>query len=47
MIYVLENGQVSQRGSHLELMAEPGLYRRLVEEQAKLEQPGEEESCHE
>ena len=46
VIYVLEKGQVSQRGSHRELMAQPGLYRRLVEEQAQLEQQGEEECCH-
>ena len=46
VIYVLEKGQVSRRGSHRELMAQPGLYRRLVEEQAQLEQQGEEECCH-
>ena len=46
VIYVLEKGQVSQRGSHRELMAQPVLYRRLVEEQAQLEQQGEEECCH-
>ena len=41
-IYVLENGQISQRGKHTALMKEAGLYRRLVEEQAKLAQMGEE-----
>lgn len=41
-IYVLENGQISQSGKHTALMKEAGLYRRLVEEQARLEQMGEE-----
>ena len=41
-IYVLEQGHISQQGCHPEL-----LYRRLVEEQARLEQLGEEELCHE
>ena len=42
-IYVLENGRITQKGVHETLMREAGLYRRLVEEQAKLEQLGEEE----
>ena len=46
MIYVLENGAIAQHGSHGELMAEPGLYRRLVEEQAQLERKGEEGLAH-
>ncbi len=37
-IYVLEAGRVSQSGSHKELMEAGGLYRQLVEEQAKLEE---------
>ena len=41
-IYVLENGRISQRGTHETLMREAELYRRLVEEQASLEQIGEE-----
>ena len=41
-IYVLEHGAIADHGNHQELMARYGLYRRLVEEQAKLEQQGEE-----
>ncbi len=37
-IYVLEAGRVSQSGSHDELMESGGLYRQLVEEQARLEE---------
>ena len=43
---MLENGAIAQQGSHGELMAEPGLYRRLVEEQARLERKGEEGLAH-
>ena len=46
VIYVLENGQIAQKGIHEELMQKTGLYRQLVEEQAKLEQIGEEEILH-
>src|SRR5699024_10578433 len=46
VIYVLENGAIAQQGSHGELMAEPGLYRRLVEEQARLERKEEEGLAH-
>ena len=46
VIYVLENGAIAQRGSHQELMGEPGLYRRLVEEQARLERQEEEGLSH-
>ena len=45
-IYVLDRGQVAQQGTHAQLMAEPGLYRRLVEEQTLLEQQGEEGLHH-
>lgn len=46
VIYVLENGQIAQKGIHEELMQKTGLYRQLVGEQAKLEQIGEEEILH-
>ena len=42
---MLENGRISQRGTHETLMWEAGMYRRLVEEQARLEQMGEEGMC--
>ena len=45
-IYVLDRGQVAQQGTHAQLMAESGLYRRLVEEQTLLEQQGEEGLHH-
>lgn len=45
-IYVLDRGQVAQRGTHRQLMAEGGLYRRLVEEQQMLEHQGEEGLRH-
>ena len=45
-IYVLDRGQVAQQGTHSQLMAEPGLYRRLVQEQTLLEQQGEEGLHH-
>lgn len=45
-IYVLDQGQVAQRGTHRQLMAEGGLYRRLVEEQQLLEHQGEEGLRH-
>jgi ATP-binding cassette subfamily B protein len=34
LIFVLDRGRLVERGSHSELMAENGLYRRLYEEQA-------------
>ena len=36
-IYVMENGRVVQEGTHAELLAAGGLYRRLWEEQQALE----------
>lgn len=41
-----DRGQVAQQGTHAQLMAESGLYRRLVEEQTLLEQQGEEGLHH-
>ena len=41
IIYMLSNGGVTERGRHWELMDKGGLYRRLVEEQSRLEQNGE------
>lgn len=37
-IYVLEQGKIVQEGSHRELIAVPGAYRRLYENQAKGEE---------
>ena len=45
-IYVLSNGRIAEQGNHAQLMAQNGLYRRLVEEQALLEKQGEEEARH-
>ena len=42
IIYMLSNGGVTERGRHRELMDKGGLYRRLVEEQSRLEQNGKE-----
>lgn len=42
IIYVLENGVISQSGTHETLMSRGGLYRSLVYEQEKLEKLGEE-----
>ena len=39
-IYVLEGGRIAQQGRHEALMQEDGLYRRLVQEQAALEDHG-------
>ena len=36
-IYVLQKGEVAQRGSHAELMAQDGLYRALVVRQQAME----------
>ena len=36
-IYVLQKGEVAQRGSHTELMAQDGLYRDLVVRQQAME----------
>ena len=39
-------GKWPKQGTHTQLMAEPDLYRRLVEEQTLLEQQGEEGLHH-
>ena len=38
MIYVMDQGRVAQKGSHNELMAQPGLYHDLFSEQTLLAQ---------
>ncbi len=40
-IVVLEDGRVAQTGTHRELLAEPGLYRRLWTMQTQIEEPPE------
>lgn len=40
VIYLIEAGEVREKGTHAELMAAGGLYRRLVEEQDALESRG-------
>lgn len=37
MILVLENGRITQRGTHRELLKQEGLYRQIYELQAKIE----------
>jgi len=37
LILVLDRGQIVQRGTHRELMAQEGIYRRIYEVQARLE----------
>lgn len=41
MIYVINGGKVREKGNHRQLMAENGLYKDLVTEQARLENHGE------
>ncbi len=43
LILVLENGRISQRGTHRELVRQDGLYRRIYELQAKIEDEVERE----
>jgi ATP-binding cassette subfamily B protein len=42
-ILVLEKGSIIQRGTHEQLLAEPGLYRRIYELQARIEVEVEKE----
>jgi ATP-binding cassette subfamily B protein len=37
LILVLDRGQIVQRGTHDELMAEEGIYRRIYDMQARIE----------
>ena len=37
LILVLENGRITQRGTHHELLAQEGLYRRIYDLQARIE----------
>lgn len=38
LILVLEDGRITQRGTHRELVREPGLYRQIYDLQARIEQ---------
>jgi ABC-type enterochelin transport system ATPase subunit len=40
---VLDHGQIVQRGSHDELMAQEGIYRRIHDMQARIETELEQE----
>lgn len=44
MILVLENGKITQRGTHDELMAQPGYYHEVASSQFALGGPGQEAS---
>jgi ATP-binding cassette subfamily B protein len=43
LILVLDRGRIVQHGTHDELLAQPGIYRRIYEMQARIEQDLEEE----
>jgi ATP-binding cassette subfamily B protein len=43
LILVLDKGRIVQRGTHAELMAEPGIYRQVYEVQARIEDELEKE----
>jgi len=45
-ILVLDRGRIVQRGTHEELMAQEGIYRRIYEVQARIEDELEEEVAH-
>ena len=38
LILVLENGQITQQGTHVELCSQPGLYQRINSIQNALEE---------
>jgi ATP-binding cassette subfamily B protein len=42
-IFVLDGGEIIQRGRHEELVAQPGAYRRIFDAQTRIEQELEEE----
>ena len=43
LILVLEAGRITQRGTHADLLAQPGLYRRIYDLQARIEDEVAEE----
>ena len=43
LILVLDKGEIVQRGAHDELMAQPGIYRRIYDVQARIEDELEQE----
>jgi ATP-binding cassette subfamily B protein len=43
VILVLDKGRIVQKGTHKELMAQPGIYREIYELQAKIEDELEQE----
>jgi ATP-binding cassette subfamily B protein len=46
LILVLDNGRIVQRGTHRELMAQQGMYRRIYDLQARIEQEVEREATY-
>jgi ATP-binding cassette subfamily B protein len=44
LILVLDGGRIAQRGTHAELLAQPGLYRRIYDLQARIEVEVEKET---
>jgi ATP-binding cassette subfamily B protein len=43
LILVLEGGQIVQRGTHSELLSQPGIYRQIYQVQARIDQEVDEE----
>ncbi len=46
LILVLEQGRITQRGTHAELLAQDGLYRRIYDLQARIEDEVAQEVAH-